>query len=318
MVKHFFNNLSRFGPKLSFKLNKFVPTKNYSLTHYKGDNYRDMISFSTNVQQITLGALFCKFHNYNYYSKPHPYFENFKIINNNLSSNFSFLKKRYRFFYFDRPETNYYERKDYFDNNENDFPIKEEEKLMYINNFHDFNKNYLYKKLSIKEDFDIDDDTLVVHSRSGNIFYDNWNSLYTQNSLNYYLKISENYKKVIIVTGKEQNNPIFQVLKNDNKFTLQSNSFIEDFNTLLNAKNLATSGVTGFALSAALMSQKLNNFYHSDIYLREHLNPEMLNNKKLNIHSYKILDYLRPGEFVKNKNNMKKLLSDNVTKVIKI
>ena len=63
----YFKNLRRFEPRVSFKLNKFIPTNNYSLTHYKGDNYRDMISFATNVQQITLGALYCKFNNYNFY-----------------------------------------------------------------------------------------------------------------------------------------------------------------------------------------------------------------------------------------------------------
>jgi hypothetical protein len=71
-------------------------------------------------------------------------------------------------------------------------------------------------------------------------------------------------------------------------------------------------------MSAALMSQKLKNFYHSDIYLNEHLNPEMLNGKEINIHSYKILDYLKPGEFVKSENNLKKLLNDDIKKVIKI
>ena len=318
VIMQYFKNLRRFEPRVSFKLNKFIPTNNYSLTHYKGDNYRDMISFATNVQQITLGALYCKFNNYNFYLKPHPYFIDFKIVNKKLDDSFSMFKKKYRFFYFDRAETNYYKRRDFFSNDENDFPIKESEKEKYIDNFHDFNKSFLYKKLSIKQNIEIDEDTLVIHCRTGNIFYGNWNNLYTQNSLNYFLKISQDYKKVILVTGKEHNNPIFEILKKEKKFVFQSNSFIEDFNTLLNAKNLATSGVTAFAMSAALMSQKLKNFYHSDIYLKEHLNPEMLNNKEVNIHSYKILDYLRPGEFVKSEINLQKLLNTEVDKVIKI
>ena len=66
-----------------------------------------------------------------------------------------------------------------------------------------------YIKLSIKQNIEIDEDTLVIHCRTGNIFYGNWNNLYTQNSLNYFLKISQDYKKVILVTGKEHNNPIF-------------------------------------------------------------------------------------------------------------
>ena len=312
-----FINLSRFGPRLSFIFNKFIPTKNYSLTHYTGDN-ANMVPFSTHVQQLTLGALYCNFHNFNFYSKEHPYIEDFKIINNNLSANFSLLKKRYRFFYFDRPETNFFKRKDYFTNDENDFPLKEDEKIKYINSIYEFNNSYLYNKLTIKKDLEIDDDTLVVHIRTGDIFYDNWHSLYSQNPLSYYLKISEIYKKVIIVCGKEINNPVINLLKNHNKFSIQSGSFIEDFNLLLNAKNLATSGVTGFPMTAALMSQKLKNFYHSDLYLKEHLNPEMLNKNKINIHSYKIDDYIPPGKFIKNKENLKKIIDDDVSKVVKI
>ena len=52
--------------------------------------------------------------------------------------------------------------------------------------------------------------------------------------------------------------------------------------------------------------------------MKEHLNPEMLNKNEININSYKILDYLKPGEFVKNEINLKKLLNDDISKVIKI
>ena len=312
-----FRNIRRFGPRLSFVLNKFIPTRNYSLTHFSGD-HENMVSFATHVQQLTLGVLYSNFNNYNFYSRSHHYIEDFSIINNNFSSYFSLFKKRYRFFYFDRPETNFFKRKDYFANNENDFPIKECEKKEYINSFHNFNKNYLYHKLLIKKDLDIDEDTLVIHIRTGDIFHNDWHSLYSQNPLSYYLKISENYKKVLVVSGKEKNNPVIDLLKNYEKFSFQSSTFIDDFNVLLNAKNLATSGVSGFPLSAALMSQKLENFYHSELYLKEHLNPEMLNKKELNVHSYKILDYIPPREFKKNKQNLIKLVDDDTSKVIKI
>lgn len=316
-LKNPFKNLSRFGPRLSFVFNKYIPTRNYSLTHFTGDQ-ENMISFATHVQQLTLGAIYCNFNDYNFYSRPHPYVEDFSIINNNLSSYFPLFKKRYRFFYFDRPETNFFKRKDYFTNNENDFPIKEIEKKDYINSFHDFNKNYLYHKLLIKKDLDIDKDTLVIHIRTGDIFYNDWHSLYSQNPLSYYLKISKDYKKVIVVSGKENNNPVIDLLKRNDKFSFQSSSFIDDFNVLLNAKNLATSGVSGFPLSAALMSQKLENFYHSDLYLKEHLNPEMLNKNRVNIHSYKILNYISPKEFKRSKKNLTKLLDDDISKVLKI
>ncbi len=315
--KNPFKNLKRFGPKLSFKFNRYIPTKNYTLTHFTGD-HENMISFATHVQQLTLGSLFCKFKNYNFYSKYHPYFDDFEIKNKNLSSYMPYFKKRYRFFYFDRPETNFFDRKNYFSNDENDFPIKESEKSEYINNIHDFNKNFLFHRLNIKKELDIDPDTLVIHIRTGDIFYNDWHSLYSQNPLSYYLKISEDFKNVLVVTGKETNNPVINLLKRYKKFRFQSSSFVEDFNTLLNAKNLATSGVSGFPLSAALMSQKLENFYHSDLYQKEHLNPDMLRKDLVNINSYKIIDYIPLGKFVKNEENFLKLIDDDISKVIKV
>ena len=56
--KNPFKNLKRFGPKLSFKFNRYIPTKNYTLTHFTGD-HENMISFATHVQQLTLGSRFC-------------------------------------------------------------------------------------------------------------------------------------------------------------------------------------------------------------------------------------------------------------------
>jgi hypothetical protein len=310
-------NLSRFGPRLSFTFNSYIPTKNYSLSHFTGDS-KNMVSFATHIQQISFGALYCKFNNYNFYSKGHPLLENFEIINNQFSSKLPIFKKRYRFFYFDREETNYYKRKDYFSNNENDFPLKEEDKISYIRSIHDFNKYYLFQKLNFKKDINIDKDTLVIHIRTGDIFYHDWHSLYAQNPVSYFLKISENYKKVLVVSGKEKNNPVISSLKKYDKFKFQSSSFINDFNLLLNAENLATSGVSAFPIAAALMSQKLKNFYHSNLYLKEHLNPTMIDPTKVNINTYEIVGGIIPTKFKKSEKNIKKLLDEDVEKIIKI
>ena len=67
-------NLKRFGPRISFIFNKFIKTKNYTISYFLGD-HENMVSFASHVQQMTLGALFCNFNNYNFYSKQHPYFQ---------------------------------------------------------------------------------------------------------------------------------------------------------------------------------------------------------------------------------------------------
>jgi hypothetical protein len=44
----------------------------------------------------------------------------------------------------------------------------------------------------------------------------------------------------------------------------------------MRAKNLASSGTGTFAVAAGLCSSNLNNFYCTNLYLDEHLNPGML------------------------------------------
>ena len=83
-------NLKRFGPRVSYIVNKFIKTKNYTISHFIGD-HQNMVSFASHVQQLTLGALFCNFNNYNFYSKQHIYLQDFTIINTKINSLFSFL-----------------------------------------------------------------------------------------------------------------------------------------------------------------------------------------------------------------------------------
>ena len=51
---------------------------------------------------------------------------------------------------------------------------------------------------------DIDKDSLVIHIRTGDIFYNDWHSLYSQNPLSYYLKISENLVGHLCPTKKKR------------------------------------------------------------------------------------------------------------------
>ena len=66
----------------------------------------------------------------------------------------------------------------------------------------------------------------------------------------------------------------------------------EDYATLLSAKNLATSGVGTFGISAALCSQNIKNFFTSDAYLTEHLNYTMLYNTDIVVHELELKNYI--------------------------
>ena len=51
---------------------------------------------------------------------------------------------------------------------------------------------------------------------------------------------------------------------------------------------MATSGAGTFPIAAALLSNKLENFYYTNLYLKEHLNPEMVKSKKVIHHKYEV------------------------------
>ena len=64
---------------------------------------------------------------------------------------------------------------------------------------------------------------------------------------------------------------------------LVSGSVEDDFETLRQARFLATSGVGTFPLAAALLSSSLRKFYASDAYQIEHLNPRMLDRSRVQV-----------------------------------
>jgi hypothetical protein len=71
-----------------------------------------------------------------------------------------------------------------------------------------------------------------------------------------------------------------------------SGSVQEDFELLRGARFLASSGVGTFCVAAALLSENLNRFYCSSAYLNEHLNPAMLNTKRVEVIEYKMKRYI--------------------------
>ena len=76
------------------------------------------------------------------------------------------------------------------------------------------------------------------------------------------------------------------------KVKIQSSTVAEDFATLMNAKNIALSGVGTFAIAAALCSNSLKNLYTTDLLLTEHLNYSMLFNTDVIVNVMELEDYL--------------------------
>lgn len=132
--------------------------------------------------------------------------------------------------------------------------------------------------------------TLVIHLRGGDVYDPDAPVMdYCQNPVSYFLSLISKFSKVIVVYEKlsgSKPHPVLEGLLRGlddscDRLVTQSSSVENDFGVLLAAQHLASSGVGTFAVAAALISPNLKKFYCTDLYLRSHLNPEMLPNEKV-------------------------------------
>lgn len=155
-------------------------------------------------------------------------------------------------------------------------------------------KQYISPNLKLPQKEIIGDDTIVMHLRSG----DNYHRIfdpptnYIPNPLIYYLNLIESFDKCILITEPDKENPIIHELMNNDKVKIQSSTVVDDFATLMSAKNVALSGVGTFAMAAALCSKNIENLYTTDLLLTEHLNYSMLINSNVQVHVMELKDYL--------------------------
>tara|TARA_A100001015_G_scaffold320356_1_gene446432 strand:+ start:1345 stop:2229 length:885 start_codon:yes stop_codon:yes gene_type:complete len=284
---------------------KKLIVNNYTIDSYYG-------GFGNNLQQLALGVMYANLYKKNFLPKKHNLLNSFSIINNSFSANI-FRKYRFvsRFFYFEN-------NSEKFTNNpETDIPLKNHDSKYYVENFNSVFQETLSPCMNFIKNIDIGKNTLVIHIRSGDIFVKSedktisGHQYYLQNPLVYYNMLIENYENTILVSSTPLNNPVIDILKNNNKVEVSSGSLEDDFNLLLNAKNLATSGVGTFAVAAALSSKKIINLHYSNLFFNHHLNPTMV--KNVNHHKYRFNGYLNIGEKWKgDEGQVQKMLSPEI------
>ena len=171
-------------------------------------------------------------------------------------------------------------------------------------------QRYIYPNLLVPKLEPLGQDCLVIHLRGGDVFNKNVviHEAYVQNPLSYYLELIKRFKKTIVVAEPGSFNPILDKLVQIPSVLIQSGSLEDDFSTLLRAKNLASSGVGTFAIAAALCSKNLEQFFYSDCYLTEHLNPEWLP-KKINKICIPLPNYIEIGHWSNSDENQELLLT---------
>ena len=155
-------------------------------------------------------------------------------------------------------------------------------------------QKHIAPNLKLPQKDPIGDDTIVMHLRSG----DNYHRIfdpptnYIPNPLIFYLNLIESFDKCILITEPDRENPIVHELSKIDKVQIQSSTVADDFATLMNAENVALSGVGTFAMAAALCSTTLKNLYTTDLLLTEHLNYTMLYKTSVDVHVMELDNYL--------------------------
>ena len=133
-----------------------------------------------------------------------------------------------------------------------------------------FLKNQVFDLIEFYREINLKDNELVIHLRpmvtvENKTYKYIEHKDYLQNPLNYYLKLIEQYDQTTIVTENIFSNPLLPVLSKYDSVKIQSGTVAEDFNYLLNAKNLVLSTNSTFSITAALMSKNLEKFYYSSL-----------------------------------------------------
>ena len=151
-------------------------------------------------------------------------------------------------------------------------------------------RKYIYSNLKVNFNNinKLDNDTIVLHIRSGDIFsrenyYCPVVSRYIQNPLRYYLDIIKDYSKVILLT-EDDVNPIIKELSKIDKVEVKICSILETIEIMLSSRNIVTSGISSFPIACILLSENIENIYCSNIKLDEILNYKEIVDTNVKIH----------------------------------
>lgn len=240
-----------------------------------------------NIQQICNGIIFSQVNGDGFFSPPHD------LINEIFFGDLNKDQIRSSKFF-------------YYESENKDFDIN----LDYLyNNIRKVALEYVRPNLKVSNLPSLDDNTIAIHIRSGDLFetiYDESsenvpNINYIPNPLKYYLTLVDMFDNVIVVTEKDSYNPIVEKLREIKKVTIQSKSLEEDFTTLISTKNLASSGVGTFCVSAALCNSNLKNFYCTNLMLTEHLNYNMIVGEDVKLNIMELDNYIQIGEWKNTK-----------------
>lgn len=144
---------------------------------------------------------------------------------------------------------------------------------------HKIVREYIYPNLKFRnKDVNIlNDDDLVIHIRSGDIFRHHSKGCsgrqkFVQNPLSFFQKIMEDYNKIYICS-ENRANPVLDILSKDNRVTTYiGRNIIDDILLILSSKNVCTGGIGTFAIACCMLSKNIKKFYSTNLDPKTFLN----------------------------------------------
>jgi hypothetical protein len=159
---------------------------------------------------------------------------------------------------------------------------------------------------------EIDDKTLVIHIRSGDIFNPGAHSFYVQPPFAFYKKVIEDFgfQKLHILTESDMRNPCIHLLQTEYpNVKIQASSLAEDVGVILQAQHFLCNSHGTFGHMLALLSDKLRHLYipyYCDPYTasfqdngflsanQTHTFFDLRTISHFQVHEYVIDDYIAP------------------------
>lgn len=252
--------------------------------------------FGNNIQQISNALYYCKKNKLNFSCPDNDLINSFQIKfgNENCEPNL---------FFFSRPSiTN--QGGPHFECDEKELKLQRKFLCKYI---------YPNLKINFNNIKELDNDTVVAHIRSGDIFnrknyYCPVISRYIQNPLKYYLDIISKFKKCIILT-EDYNNPVLLELSKLNNIEIKILPIQETIEIMLSAKNLISSGVSSFSIACGLLSKNLENFFTSNIIFEEALNNSDLSEIDVHITELDLNKYMKNDQWLNTEEQRQLMIS---------
>jgi len=152
---------------------------------------------------------------------------------------------------------------------------------------------YILKKIfTIKGNIELNDNDLVIHIRSGDIFINHPHPSYIMPPLSYYTKIldNNNFNKIYLISEDSVNPVINKLLQLYTNIHFKINNLSYDIELLLSSKNVIES-FGSFTNTLLLLSDNIKNIYkpsYQDTFLE---NSEKIKNNIIYIHSTDLTDY---------------------------